>query len=136
MDKNTKNDHDGEPSSAAAEDSRPWFIEHLAGGQPLTPEVQAVVEDIITPLYRDLVLTEKDPVLRAAGNAAVVAYVIETLAQPGVLTTAKRALDRRGADWEEHAKTVVHYLKITKDRANSLRLLLQLRKAQRAGLLF
>ncbi len=43
------------------EDIPPWFWNHLYAGRPLPPELHAVVQDVIGPLYRQMVLEERDP---------------------------------------------------------------------------
>ncbi len=122
---------DGRQTEASAHAIPPWFTEHLNAGRPLSPELQAVVHDVISPLYHDLVVTQTDPVLRAAGNAAVVTHAIEVIGQPGILTAAKRALGGNAADCEDYAKVLGCFLKVGKERDKSMRLLLLLRKAQR-----
>ncbi len=130
-DEKPKNADPTAPLPASDGEIPPWFIDHLAGGKPLSPQMQALIDDVITPLYAQLVLPQKDPVLRATGNAAVVAYAMEVLAQPDVLAAAKRALDGDAAEHEEYLKVLGSFLKVTKDRDKVMRLLLQLRKAQR-----
>ncbi len=110
----------------------PWFIRHLNEGVPLSPEIQAAIEDMVTPLYRQMVLQEKDPLLRATGNAAVVAHAIELLEQPAVLEAAKRASDDPGAR-DEFLKVLQSHLKLAAQHAKTVQLHLQLRRAKHAA---
>ncbi|HUU96067.1 MAG TPA: hypothetical protein VM487_10035 [Phycisphaerae bacterium] len=109
----------------------PWFARHLSGGTPLSAEVQAVLDDVIGPLYRRIVVEEYDPLLRSVGNAAVVAHTVEVLAQPEVLAAAKRAMDDPRGYRDEYVEVLTRYLKIAKERARVMQLHAQLRRLQR-----
>jgi hypothetical protein len=120
-------------SESREPDIPPWFARYLQGGRPLPPEVQAVVDDIVGPLYRKMVLEEKDALLRATGNAVVVAQTVEVLSQPEVLEAAQQALDGGEASRDEFAEVLGRYLRITKERSRAMNLHLQLRRAKHAS---
>lgn len=68
---------------SAAQAAPPWFMHGILEDEDMSPQQVAALNDLITPLYERLVLSEKDELLRATGNVAVFSSTIETLTQPG-----------------------------------------------------
>jgi hypothetical protein len=108
-----------------------WFVNHLAGRRPLPADLQAVVKDILEPLYATLVLQEKDPLLRTVGNSILVMQTVEVLGQPEVIEAARRAADDPH-EAAPFAAVLNRYLRIAQERARALNLHLQLRRAKHA----
>ncbi len=111
----------------------PWFISHLNGGESLTPELDAVIQDVITPLYGKLVLEESDPLLRAAGITVVAAHTLTLLEQPAVLEASSRACAGDDEARAAYERIVARYLKTARESSRTMNLHLALRRARYAA---
>lgn len=108
----------------------PWFISYLNGGEGLAPEVQAVVDDVIAPLYRKMVVEEADPILRAAGITVVTAHTLALLEEPTLFKAASRACAGDDDDRAEYERIVSRYLKTARESSRTMNLHLSLRRAK------
>lgn len=108
----------------------PWWVRHLNVGKPLSPELQAAIDDIVTPLYQRMVVSEQDPLLRCAGYAVVTTVTLELLQQPALLKVVKRANDEEEGAQEEYLKAIEMQLKLAAQRCKAMNLHLALRRAK------
>lgn len=110
----------------------PWFVRHLYGNAPLTAELEAVIKDIISPLYAKMVLEEPDPILRAAGNAVVIAYTLAVLEQPRVIEAASQASAGDDESRSQYNRIVSRFQKTARESSRTMNLHLSLRRAKYA----
>ncbi len=109
-----------------------WFMHTILDEEDMSPQQVAALNDLITPLYERLVLSEKDALLRATGNVVVFSSTIETLTQPGVMAALRDAIRDPEHKREAFETQFRRYLNATRERHKATDLHLRLRRANHA----
>ena len=117
---------------SASQAAPPWFMHGILDEEDMSPQQVAALNDLITPLYERLVLSEKDELLRATGNVVVFNSAIETLMQPAVMAAFRDAIRDPEHKREAFETQFRRYLDATRERHKSTDLHLRLRRANHA----
>lgn len=111
------------------DDATLWFAPDLLVGD-ISPALAAAAQDLLGPLYRQLVLVEADPLLRAAGNSLAALHAVQVLQQPQLLSAA-RAAAVDGSARSEFTALMQEYLPLQRELHKATQLHAQLRRIPR-----